>query len=78
MGRKEARTFLKQFSLVTAYTGGDDVREAEANTKRSITHHGRAYTDIRVQGEILEGLSGSESMARRKRNVKNLGDPYVS
>ena len=36
MGRKEVRTFLKQFSLVTAYVGGDDVRKAEANTKGSI------------------------------------------
>ena len=33
MGRKEVRTFLKQFSLVTACTGGDDVRKAEANTE---------------------------------------------
>jgi hypothetical protein len=34
MGRKEDGTFLKQFSLVTAYAGGDDVKTAEANTNR--------------------------------------------
>lgn len=32
-GILEVRTFLKQFSLVTAYTGGEDVRKAEANAK---------------------------------------------
>ena len=36
MGRKEVRTLLKQFSLVTAYAGGDDVKVSEANTKGSI------------------------------------------
>jgi len=36
MGRKEVRTLLKRFSLVTAYAGGDAVRKAEANTKGSI------------------------------------------
>ena len=66
MGRREVRTLLKQFSLVTAYAGGDDVKVSEAYTKGSII------------GEILEGLSGSESMARRKRSVRNLGDPCVS
>ncbi len=66
MGRKEVRTPLKQFSLVTAYAGGDDVRKSEAYTKGSIF------------GEIPEGLPGSESMARRKRSVRNLGDPRVS
>ena len=66
MGRKEVRTLLKQFSLVTAYAGGDDVRKSEAYTKGSIF------------GEILEDLPGSESMARRKRSVRNLGDPCVS
>jgi hypothetical protein len=29
-------------------------------------------------GEILEGLPGSESVARRKRGVRNLGGPAVS
>ena len=29
-------------------------------------------------GEILEGLSGSESVARRKRDARNLGGPKVS
>jgi hypothetical protein len=29
-------------------------------------------------GEILEGLPGSESVARRKRDAKNLGGPVVS
>ena len=29
-------------------------------------------------GEILEGLPGSESVARRKRDVRNLGGPMVS
>jgi hypothetical protein len=36
MGRKEARTLLKQFSLVTAYAGGHDVKMSEAYTKGSI------------------------------------------
>ena len=36
MGRKEVRTLLKQFSLVTAYAGGDDVKMSEAYTKGSI------------------------------------------
>ncbi len=31
-----------------------------------------------VMGEILEGLSGSKSVARRKRDVRNLGGPIVS
>ena len=35
-GLKEARTLLKQFSLVTAYAGGDDVKKSEAYTKGSI------------------------------------------
>ncbi len=47
MGRKEVRTLLKQFSLVTAYAGGDDVKISEAYTKES------------TFGEIPEGLSGS-------------------
>ena len=29
-------------------------------------------------GEIHEGLPGSESVARRKRDARNLGDPAVS
>jgi len=29
-------------------------------------------------GEILEGLPGSESVARRKRDVRNLGVPAFS
>ena len=66
MGRKEDRTLLNRFSLVIECAGGDDVKKSEAYTKGSIF------------GEILEGLSGSESMARRKRSVRNLGDPYVS
>ena len=36
MGRREVRTLLKQFSLVTAYAGGDDVKMSEAYTKGSI------------------------------------------
>ncbi len=36
MGRREVRTLLKQFSLVTAYAGGDDFRTSEAYTKGSI------------------------------------------
>ena len=61
MGHKEDRTILKRFSLVTANAGGDAVRKAEAHTKGSIR-----------EGEIPEGLPGSESMARRKRSVRNL------
>jgi len=68
MGRKEVRTLLKRFSLVIACAGGDDVKKSEAYTKGSKYKY----------GEILEGLSGSESMARRKRSVRNLGDPCVS
>ena len=37
MGRREVRTLLKQFSLVTAYAGGDDVKKSEAYTKGSIS-----------------------------------------
>jgi len=29
-------------------------------------------------GEILEGLPGSKSVARRERDVRNLGGPKVS
>jgi len=29
-------------------------------------------------GEVLEGLPGSESVARRKRDARNLGGPVVS
>jgi len=36
MGRREVRSLLKQFSLVTAYAGGDDVKMSEAYTKGSI------------------------------------------
>ena len=36
MGRREVRTLLKQFSLVTAYAGGDEVRKSEAYAKGSI------------------------------------------
>jgi hypothetical protein len=36
MGRKGDRAFLKQFSLVTAYADGDDVKKSEANTPGSV------------------------------------------
>ena len=29
-------------------------------------------------GEILEGLSGSESVACNERSIRNLGDPFTS
>jgi len=50
--------------LVSA--GGDGVSVPESETKGSL------------MCEILEGLSGSESVARRKRSVRNLGGPMVS
>ena len=46
--------------------GGDGVHLAGSQ------HEGIAM------GEILGGLSGSESVARRKRDVRNLGGPVAS
>lgn len=53
VGRKEVYTFLKQFSLVTAYTCGDGVRKAEANTKGSKAHYSRANADIDLKARSL-------------------------
>ena len=66
MGRKKVRTLLKQYSLVTTYAGGDDVEKSEA------------YTNGSPRGRYLGGPAGPESMARRKRSVRKLEDPYVS
>ena len=46
--------------------GGDGVNDRGSQHKGIVT------------GEILEGLPGSESVARRKRDVRNLGGPMVS
>ena len=78
MGRKEGRTLLKQFSLVTADAGGDAVEKAEANTERIDNMSLQGLLWHRLYGEILEGLPGSKSMARGKRNVRNLGGPCAS
>ena len=59
MGRKEDRTLLKQFSLVTAYAGGDTVRKAEANTERIDNMSLQGLPWHRLYGEILDGLPGS-------------------
>jgi hypothetical protein len=56
----------KRFSLVTPLC-----------RRRRCKQTGSLHKGI-VSGEILEGLSGSESVARRKRDVRNLGDPSVS
>ena len=66
VGRKGGRTSLKQFSLVTLQSRW-----------RRCYKVGSQHKGI-VIGEIPEGLPGSESVARRKRDVRNLGDPIVS
>lgn len=54
VGRKEVRTFLKQFSLVTAYTGGDDVRKAEER-KGVRSFHSTQRRESRPHGEGDDG-----------------------
>ena len=56
----------KQFSLVTSLEQVVTVLVHRKPTQRD------------RYGEILEGLPGSESVARRKRDVRNLGGPLVS
>ena len=67
MGRKEDRTLLKQFSLITAYAGGDDVKKSEAYTKGSqkgrdpggpagVKEHGRLKEKRQVLGRPLRLL----------------------
>jgi hypothetical protein len=60
------RTSLKQFSLVTNLEQVETLFNSR-NPKR---------TDR--QGEVWEGLSGSKSMARKEREVRNLGGPLLS
>ena len=61
VGRKGNRTPLKQFSLVTYFNAvGQGVILSETNTKEP-------------HGKVLEGLSGSKSVACVERNVGNLG-----
>ena len=61
---RRSRTLLKQFSLVRRNSaGGDGFAEPAPNTTGSVT------------GEGAVGLSGSESMARWEREVRNLGRP---
>mgnify|MGYP006896058201 CR=1 FL=1 len=62
MGRREVRTLLKQFSLVTAYAGGDDVRKSEANTKGSI-------------GRDPGGPAGVREHVTQKEKRQELGRP---
>ena len=50
MGRKEVRTLLKQFSLVTAYAGGDDVKKSEAYTKGSVWRDPGGPAGVREHG----------------------------
>ena len=61
VGRKEVRTFLKQFGLVTAYTGGDDVRKAEANTKGLKVHYSKAYADIKRKARTRRACRGQRA-----------------
>jgi hypothetical protein len=63
---REERTSLKQFSLVTNLEQVETLFNSR-NPKR---------TDR--QGEVWEGLSGSKSMARKEREVRNLGGPLLS
>jgi len=58
MGRKEARTLLKQFSLVTAYAGGDDVKTSEARAKGSIILLCRACSDIEYTARSWRACRG--------------------
>ena len=58
--------FPKRFSLVTLLE-----QAATVLRNRKPKQRGR-------YGEILEGLSGSKSVARRKRGAWNLGDPVAS
>lgn len=54
---------LKQFSLESLNTGGDEVTVAEPNTVRADT------------GEVRAGRSGSESVARAEGAARNRGGP---
>lgn len=65
VGRKGGRTSLKRFSLVTAK------QVATVLPFRKPTQRDRI-------GEIPEGLPGSQSVARRKRDDRNLGGPMIS
>ena len=61
VGRKGNRTPLNQFRLVTYFKAvGQGVILSETNTKEP-------------HGKVLEGLSGSKSVACVERNVGNLG-----
>ncbi len=73
---------------------GDSVKWLEANTEESLvntmgeilwhcweTRQRTEKTNIALrygQGEIPEGLSGSERLACKKRSIRNLGGPIGS
>ncbi len=62
-----SRVLLKQFSFDTAQNaGGDGVRKSEPKTDETAT------------GEVLDGLPGSESVAREEENAWNWGGPEIS
>ncbi len=70
VGRKEVRTFLKQFSLVTAYTGGDDVRKAEANTKGSKAHYSRANVDVERKARSRMACRGQRAWHGERETLR--------
>src|SRR5215218_6908032 len=61
-----SRTLVKQFSPDTDCAGGEDVRILASHTERT------------VEGEVLEDLPGSKSVASEERVSGNLGDPAMS
>ena len=61
MGRKEDRIFLKQFSLVIAGAGGDDVKKSEANTKGSTTCLCGACSDIASKARSWRACRGQRA-----------------
>jgi hypothetical protein len=68
-GRKGARTTLKQFSLVKRFRKAvDDPFNARRNPNKGTGKN----------GEVLEALPGSESVACVERSIRNLGDPCIS
>ncbi len=77
MGRKEVRTFLKRFSRVTAYTGGDVVRKAEANTKGSKVHYSTAYADTKRKARTRRACQVREH-GKEKVKSQELGNPVCS
>ncbi len=57
---------LSNSASILQTTGGDELRNSEPKT------------DETAKGEVTDGLSGSESVAREEEDARNWGGPEIS